>query len=145
MADIRKLTDKLSVAPQLHPNDADALKQHGFRSVLCNRPDYEADDQPAYRDVASAIDALGISTEFQPVSSQFITDEDVDSFAAHVKSLDGPVLAYCRSGTRCTVLWALSEAGQRPIDEILETARQAGYSLDALRPRLVARAASAGN
>jgi sulfide:quinone oxidoreductase len=141
MADIRKLTDQLSVAPQLEPSDAEALKSAGFQSVLCNRPDYEADGQPAYRDVAGAIDALGIATEFQPVSNQVITDDDVDRFADHLEALAGPVLAYCRSGTRCTVLWALSEAGKRPIDEILAIAQGAGYSLDALRPRLEAREA----
>lgn len=140
MADIRKLTEKLSVAPQLTAADAQEVKSRGFQSVLCNRPDYETDDQPTYRDIASAIDAQGLATEFQPVNSQVITDEDVDAFADHVDQMNGPVLAYCRSGTRCTVLWALSQAGKQPIDEIIETARQAGYSLDPLRPRLEMRA-----
>ncbi len=143
MADFRKLTETLSVAPQLLAGDADQLKMQGYRSVLCNRPDYEAVEQPTYKEIAGAIDALGITTEFQPVSNQAITDEDVDAFAAHVAQLEAPVLAYCRSGTRCTVLWALSEAGNRPIDEILNIASQAGYALDALRPRLEARELSA--
>lgn len=144
MADIRKLTESLSVAPQLQPADARELKEMGFHAVLCNRPDYEADDQPTYRDVASAIDAQGMTVEFQPVSNKIITDEDVDTFADHLEDMEGPVLAYCRSGTRCTVLWALSEAGKRPIDEIIEVAGRAGYSLEALRPRLEERAADYG-
>ena len=97
MAEIRKLTDNVSVAPQLQPGDAAAVKEQGFRSVLCNRPDYEAGDQPTYRNVASAIDAQGIVTEFQPVSNREITDDDVDNFADHLNDLDGPVLAYCLS------------------------------------------------
>lgn len=142
MADIRKLSDRLSVAPQLQPSDADDVKKRGFRSVLCNRPDYEVVDQPVYQDVAAAISGLDIATEFQPVNSQIITDDDVDNFIENLDRLDGPVLAYCRSGTRCTILWALSEAGRRPIDEILEIARLAGFALDPLRPRLEARAAA---
>lgn len=143
MADIRKLTEQLSVAPQLVAGDLETVKSQGFKSVLCNRPDHEEVTQPTYREVQNAIDEQGLISEFQPVNGSIISDEDVDTFADHLESLSGPVLAYCRSGTRCTVLWALSEAGKRPIDEILAIAAQAGYSLEALRPRLEARAADA--
>lgn len=139
MADIRKLTEQLSVAPQLLAGDLEAVKSQGFKSVLCNRPDHEEVTQPTYREVQNAIDEQGLISEFQPVNGSIISDEDVDTFSDHLESLSGPVLAYCRSGTRCTVLWALSEAGKRPIDEILAIAAKAGYSLDALRPRLMAR------
>ena len=142
MADIRKLTKNLSVAPQLVASDLLAVASQGYKSVLCNRPDHEEVTQPTYREVQSAIDEQGLVSEFQPVNSSTISDEDVDAFAQHLSSLTAPVLAYCRSGTRCTVLWALSEAGKRPVDEILSIAAQAGYSLEALRPRLEARAST---
>ena len=140
MADIRKLTEHLSVAPQLVASDLEAVASQGFKSVLCNRPDHEEVTQPTYREVQSAIEEQGLASEFQPVNGSIISDEDVDAFAEYIDSMIAPVLAYCRSGTRCTVLWALSEAGKRPIDEVLSITAQAGYSLDALRPRLEARA-----
>ncbi len=142
MADIRKLTDQLSVAPQLVAEDLKEVKSQGFVSVLCNRPDYEEETQPTYNEVQSAIDEQGLVSQFQPVNGSMISDQDVAEFAAHLENLSGPVLAYCRSGTRCTVLWALSEAGKRPIDEILNIAATAGYSLEALRPRLEHKAAN---
>ena len=143
MADIRKLTDQLSVAPQLVAEDLHEVKTQGFQSVLCNRPDYEEDAQPTYNEVQSAIEAQGLASQFQPVNGSMISDQDVEDFASQLENLSGPVLAYCRSGTRCTVLWALSEAGKRPIDEILAIAAGAGYSLEALRPRLEDRASNA--
>ena len=84
---------------------------------------------------------MGLAVEFQPVNGSLISDQDVDDFAENLQNLPMPILAYCRTGTRCTVLWALSQAGHRSIDEILQIAAAAGYSLEALRPRLEERAA----
>lgn len=138
MADIRKLTDELSVAPQLVADDIAEISEN-FKSILCNRPDHEATDQPLYEEIKKHADAAGITIEFQPVNGRVISDDDIDDFEDNVASLPKPVLAYCRSGTRCTVLWALSEAGKQPSDEILKTAAGAGYSLDALKPRIAER------
>ncbi len=140
MADIRKLTSSLSVAPQLTAVDIAEVNSLEFKTVLCNRPDEEEPEQPAYQEIKNAIESQGLRAEFQPVNGAEISDQDVDQFTAHLEGLPQPVLAYCRSGTRCTVLWALSEAGKRPIDEILAIASAAGYSLDPLRPRLEDRA-----
>lgn len=138
MADIRKLTEDLSVAPQISADDVKSVAAN-FKSILCNRPDQEDPDQPAYAEIEKLAQAAGIAIEFQPVNGSAISDGDVDDFARHVADLPKPVLAYCRSGTRCTVLWALSQAGKQPSDEILKTASLAGYSLDTLRPRLAER------
>jgi len=93
----------------------------------------------AYSRIKKLAQAQGIRIEFQPVNGSAISDDDVDDFAQHIEDLPKPVLAYCRSGTRCTVLWALSQAGKQPSDEILKTAAIAGYSLDTLRPRIAER------
>jgi len=140
MADIRKLTDDLSVAPQLTAEDITEADKQNFKTVLCNRPDEEEAGQPAYREIKQAIESHGLISEFQPVSGSAISDQDIDDFSAHLDTLPGPVLAYCRSGTRCTVLWALSEAGKRPTDDILAIAGSAGYALEPLRARIEERA-----
>lgn len=140
LADIRKLTDDLSVAPQLIADDIAEAESRDFKSILCNRPDEEETGQPAYSIIKQKIDESGLAAEFQPVNGQDISDQDVDAFAAHIENLPKPVLAYCRSGTRCTVLWALSEAGKRPTEEIVAIAAAAGYGLDPLRPRIEDRA-----
>lgn len=139
MADIRKLTDDVSVAPQLTPEDVAGISAN-FKSILCNRPDHEGGaDQPLYADIERLAEAAGMTVEYQPVSSKEISDNDVDDFEDHIDSMPKPVLAYCRSGTRCTVLWALSQAGKQSADEILKTTTSAGYSLDLLRPRILDR------
>lgn len=142
MADIRKLTDDLYVAAQLEPADVAQLDENAFRAVLCNRPDGEQQGQPAFADIQREAVALGMLIEWQPVNGALISDADVDAFAEHTESLPRPLLAYCRSGTRCTVLWALSQAGLRDTDEILRMAANAGYNLEALVERINARAAA---
>jgi len=140
VAEVRKLTENIYVAPQLTAADVAEIDAMSFRSILCNRPDNEQEQQPAYESIRQQADALGMACEFQPVNGSLITDQDIDDFAENLQNLPMPVLTYCRSGTRCTVLWALSQAGHRPIDDILQIAASAGYSLDALRPRLEERA-----
>ncbi len=142
MADIRKLTENLYVAPQLNAGDVADVDGAGFRAILCNRPDGEESGQPDYDQIRAQADALGLMCEFQPVNGAMITDADVDNFSSELQDLPGPVLAYCRSGTRCTVLWALSQAGHLSTDDILQTAAAAGYSLEALRDRIEQRAAT---
>ena len=130
--DIRKITDELSVAPQIMAQDVALLKTAGFRAVICNRPDGEASDQPCCGEIEDAVTAAGLAWRSQPVRSGGITDQDVAAFAALVKELPKPVLAYCRSGTRCAALWSLSEAAHRPLQDILERTKAAGYDMTAV-------------
>ncbi|HUG57499.1 MAG TPA: TIGR01244 family sulfur transferase [Candidimonas sp.] len=103
---ISVLTDDFAVAPQLSPSDMQAVADAGFKSVIINRPDLEGGpSQPSSADVMAAARAAGLSVEYQPVVSGGMTHEDVERFAALLKELPAPVLAYCRSGTRCTHLF----------------------------------------
>ncbi len=136
MADIRKLTEHLSVAPQITEADVAEIAQSEFRSILCNRPDQEEADQPFYAAIQKQAESAGIEIRFQPVNGGNISDADVYDFEQNINDLPQPVLAYCRSGTRCAALWALSQAGDQSADDILKTAAEAGYSLEALRPRI---------
>lgn len=134
---LRKLTEQLSVAAQITPEDMADLAAAGFRSVINNRPDGEADGQPASALLADAAAAHGLVYRHQPVVSGQVSDQDAVDFAEALSELPPPVLAFCRTGTRSSSLWALQAAGDA--DAVLDTARQAGYDLQSLRPRLLHR------
>ncbi|ETW11739.1 hypothetical protein ATO8_15868 [Roseivivax marinus] len=138
--DIRQITDRYHVSPQIAPEDAAALREAGFRRVVCNRPDGEVPPQLQADAIRQAVEAEGLDFEVLPLTHQTMTPENVARQGELVDAADGPVLAYCASGTRCTVVWALGQAGTRPVDEILATAAEAGYDLAGLRPALEARA-----
>jgi len=107
----QRLTDQFAVAPQLSAQDMQAVAAAGFKSVIINRPDYEAGpDQPTASAVMAAARAAGLAVEYQPVVSGAMTHDDVLTFAALLKRLPAPVLAYCRSGTRCTKLFHAASA-----------------------------------
>jgi sulfide:quinone oxidoreductase len=134
---IRTLTPLISVAPQLSAADMEEAAKRGFRTVIDNRPDNEGADQPSARDVQAAAERSGLRFHFQPVVSGAITPEDVRAFGKLLAQAEAPVLAYCRTGTRCTMLWALAQAGKMSADEIIATAAKAGYDVSALRPKLI--------
>ena len=136
MVTIKRLTDALCVAPQLQPEDMAELARAGFKTVINNRPDGEAADQPSSDEMAAAAQAAGLEYAYQPVVGSNIAETDIDGFDAIVSLAEKPVLAFCRTGTRCTTLWALSQAPQQDNTRILETAEQAGYDLSGLTPRL---------
>ena len=133
--DIREITEELSVGPQIDAGDVTAIAAAGFRAVICNRPDGESSDQPCCRDIEAAVKAAGMEWRMQPVRSGGVTQADAAAFGALMAELPKPVLAYCRSGTRCTALWCLSQADKRPTLEILERARAAGYDMAAVMER----------
>ncbi|SAI73280.1 Uncharacterized protein conserved in bacteria [Bordetella ansorpii] len=106
-APIRPLSPDFAVAPQLTPEDMADVAAAGYKSVIINRPDHEGGaDQPTAAEVSKAAQALGLRVEYQPVVSGSMTMDDVVRFAELLRELPGPVLAYCRSGTRCTNLYA---------------------------------------
>ncbi len=104
---LRKLTDDLAVAAQLTPTDIPVVAAEGFRAIVCNRPDGEAPDQTAYAEIEKEAAALGVPFVYLPVVPNAIGDADVAAFAKAVDEFPKPVLAYCRSGMRCTALWGL--------------------------------------
>lgn len=137
---VKQLTDNVSVASQLSLADVAIVAREGFKSIVCNRPDGESPDQPSFDEIRAAAAEMGLEAHYHPVVTGKITERDVDTFADLLRDLPKPILAYCRSGTRCTTLWALAEAGNCATEEILECAAQAGYDLYPLRASLEARA-----
>lgn len=133
---IKKLTDEISVSPQIVPADLAGLAASGFKSVICNRPDGEGADQPLFSEISSLAAREGMTTRYLPVSGGKVSDADAAAFAAAMSEMPKPVLAYCRTGTRSTTLWAMSQAGQRPASEIVDIARSAGYDVTGVMRRL---------
>lgn len=125
----RKVTEQLSVSPQIDVDDVAAISAAGFRSILCNRPDGEEPGQPAFEAIEAAAKTAGLEVHYQPVHPGGLDQGDVEAFAALADKLPAPILAYCRSGTRCITLWALAETKKRPLADVLEMAKAAGYNL----------------
>lgn len=132
--DIRRITPDYAVSPQIAPDDLPEIAAQGFRTVVCNRPDEEIPLELSSEVVRVAAEAAGLRFVDNPVTHPTMTPERI---AAQALALEhGPVLAYCASGTRSSVLWSLVQAGRMPADEILAATARAGYDLSALRPRL---------
>ena len=140
----RKLSDEVSVASQIGPDDVAEIAAVGFQSIVCNRPDGEAHDQPAFAEIEQAAKAAGLEILWQPIVSGGLSPADGEQFGDIVDRLAKPVLAYCRTGTRCTALWSLSQAGKMPSDDIVRAAAEAGYDMRGLMPQLEAIKAAKG-
>ncbi|MEO8723606.1 MAG: TIGR01244 family sulfur transferase [Sphingobium sp.] len=132
----KSLTPTLSVSPQLSEADVIRAAQEGFRAIIDNRADGEEPGQLSASDMKHLAASQGMAFVHVPAIMGQIGDEDVAHMADALARLDGPVLAYCRTGTRSTSLWALTQAGVLPADKIIATAADAGYDLEVLRARL---------
>lgn len=104
---IHPLNDSFAVSPQLQPDDMQAVADAGYKSVIINRPDGEGgDEQPSSESVMAAAAAAGLAVAYQPVVSGAMTYDDVARFRQLLDTLPAPVLAFCRSGTRSSHLYA---------------------------------------
>lgn len=136
--DLRQLTDTFYVSPQIQADDMDALRAAGITTIICNRPDAEVPSEIQADAIAMAAAAAGMTFFRVPLTQQTMTPENVMTQRALSDDADGPVLAYCASGTRSCVAWALGQAKDRPVAEIIAIARKAGYELANIRPTLEA-------
>lgn len=135
--DPKKISAELSVAEQITPADIKSLAEQGFRSIICNRPDGEAADQPTFQEVEAAAKAAGMQTQYLPIVSGKVSDEDAVKFGAALIELPGPTLAYCRTGTRSATLWSLAVAKDRPVADILAATKSAGYDMAGVVRRII--------
>ena len=141
-----RLTDQISVAPQIAPEDCAVAKRRGFAAIINNRPDGEVPGQPSSAEMRVAAEAAGLRYCAIPVDHSGFSMPQIDAMAAELGAAElgaaelgagGPVLAFCRSGTRSTNLWALAEAsrGGDP-DDIVTAAAAGGYDVSGLLPML---------
>ncbi len=140
--DIRTLTPTYHVSPQIEPAELSTLASEGFTTVICNRPDGEVPPSHQAAAIEAAAREAGLDFHALPLTHQTLNPENVARHRDLVAQANGKVLAYCASGTRSTIVWALGQAGARPVEEILAAAQAAGYQLDNIRPTLEAIAAS---
>ncbi len=142
----RALDPSFLAAPQIAVEDVRAAAAQGIATIVNNRPDGEESSAPQGDAIAAACAAHGIAYVAIPVTHSGFSHPQIDALAAAIEASDGPILAYCRSGTRSTNLWALTRArlGDDP-QTLCDKAAAQGYDLSALRPTLDALSAgSAG-
>ncbi len=130
-----QLTNTILVSPQLALTDVAAAGDLGVSLIINNRPEGETDDQVPGAEIEAAARAAGMDYVAIPVTHAGFSQPQVDAMAAAVEGAQGKILAYCRSGTRSTLLWSLaqSKAG-RDGDELTQIAADAGYDVTAIRP-----------
>jgi uncharacterized protein (TIGR01244 family) len=104
--EIRQITEDYSVAPQIGVEHVPLIAGAGFKSIVCNRPDGEDPGQPSVDAIRKAAEDAGLAFRHLPVISGQMTEDNARDQAALLKELPKPVLAYCRSGTRCANLHA---------------------------------------
>jgi sulfide:quinone oxidoreductase len=127
----------LSVSEQINADDIAAIAASGFKSIICNRPDGEGADQPVFAEIEAAAKSAGLIAAYQPIVSGKVGDEDALAFGKLMDALPKPVFAYCRTGTRSTTLWSLSEGARgRTLPTILATAKAAGYDMTGVVRRI---------
>lgn len=136
-ANFIELAEGFYVSPQIAAEDVAAAAALGIRLIINNRPDGEESGQPAGAEIEAAARAAGIAYLPIPIRGMGINNDHLDAFDAAIAGQDGPVLAYCRSGTRSTMLRALARARAGvDADEIIEEAANAGYSIAGQRETL---------
>lgn len=134
--DIRQLTPRYYVAPQISPDQMGALKEAGITRILCNRPDEEVPPTLQAAALETAAHAAGLEFALQPLTHQTMNEEVIAHNHAIGAEQEGVTLAYCASGTRSCIAWALAHASLLSPDEILSAARAGGYDLENMRPYL---------
>ena len=105
----KAINNNLSVTGQIAATEMTEIAKAGFKSIICNRPDGEGSDQPTFAEIAEAAKKAGLEARYIPVVSGKVTDADAAVFGAAMAELPGPVLAYCRSGARSTMMWEMSQ------------------------------------
>ncbi|MEX0338556.1 MAG: TIGR01244 family sulfur transferase [Arenibacterium sp.] len=142
--DIRQITEKYSVSPQIDPEDVAAIAAAGFTRLICNRPDVEVPPSHQSDAIKAAAEAAGLDFAVLELTHQTMSPDIATSQRQLIETAPGPVLAYCASGTRCSVIWAIAQAATMPTDDILAATAAAGYNLENLRAGLEQLRASAG-
>lgn len=134
--DIRPLTETYAVSPQIDPSDMPAVKAAGFTTVICNRPDHEIPGSLHAETMRKSAEKEGLHFVVNPIIGGAMTLDNVKAQGAAIDASDGPVLAYCASGNRSSIVWALSQAGKKPTDDLIAAGARYGYVLEPFRAQI---------
>lgn len=130
------LTPNVTAVPQPSVEEIGELADRGYRSIIGNRPDGEAPDQPAWNALKAAALARGMEALHIPVVASKIGEADVSAFREALERLPKPIAAFCRTGTRSALLWALANEASLTVDERIQIAAKEGYDLEPFRALL---------
>ena len=130
------LTPNVTALPQPSVEEIGELADRGYRSIISNRPDGEAPEQPAWQELKAAALARGMEAVHIPVVASKIGEADVRAFREALERLPKPIAAFCRTGTRSTLLWALANEASLTVDERIQIAAKDGYDLKPFRTLL---------
>ncbi|MBX7539674.1 TIGR01244 family sulfur transferase [Qipengyuania sphaerica] len=131
-----KITDAISVRGQVHADEVQEIADAGYRTILCNRPDGEIEGQPDAAEIRAAAEAAGLAFHHNPLTPGQLAPGHVEEQGKILSEAQGPVLAYCGSGRRASILWALSNPEGLSAEERIEKAAAAGHDLSEIRGRL---------
>ena len=137
MSAFRQLSDTMFASPQITPADVETAKAEGIALIVNNRPEGESEDQTPGNEIEAAAHAAGIAYLAIPIGQSGFSEPQVNALNEAIDNAAGPVLGYCRSGTRSTFLWSLAQAakGGDP-DTIASAAAGAGYDVGPIRPAM---------
>ena len=138
-----KIEDGFFVMPQLTHGIVADLAASGFKVIINNRPDGERGHYPTNVDMEALAKQHGMQYFFVPVNPMALSMETVQAFAQAMEDAQGPVVAYCASGRRSAMMWALINASKKSADEIISACAAQGHDLSQMRPMLSQMAAAA--
>ena len=133
---INYLSPDYSVASQIAVADVATIAEAGFKSVICNRPDQENPEIHQIAAIKAEVIAAGLEFAENVFDPSTFGSDKIQRQSELLQELPSPVLAYCASGTRCSIVWAFAHASSMDIDGILTATTSAGYQLSHLRPQL---------
>ncbi len=136
--DIRPLTPDYAVSPQITPEDIPAIKAAGYTRIICNRPDGEIPPALQAATMRALVEAEGLEFVENPVLPGGFDAATVARQAEAIGGAKGAVFAYCASGNRSSVVWALGNAGKAKAEDLIAAAARWGYNLEPFRERLEA-------
>ena len=134
--DIKPLSPTFAVSPQIGVEDIPAIVAAGYTTIICNRPDAEVPPSHQARAIGDAAKAAGLKFVVQPVTHQGLNMEMIADQKASMDAADGPILAYCASGTRSSIVWSFAQAGEMPTQDIIAATSAAGYDLGGMGPQI---------
>ncbi|MCB2095867.1 MAG: TIGR01244 family phosphatase [Rhodobacteraceae bacterium] len=134
----RNLTPIYAVSPQIFPADVAAIRSAGFVRVICNRPDSEIPPEIHADRIRALVEAAGMEFVMNPVTGGAISRDNIGAQKKAMTTAEGPVFAYCASGNRSSIVWALAQAGDVCADELIAAAARWGYDLEPFRAALAA-------
>jgi len=145
MSDFRQVSESFWASPQIDIADVAKAQARGFTLVINNRPEAEANDQTPGDEIAAAVADAGMGYCAIPITHAGFSEDQVRQMVEAIDGSTGPILAYCRSGTRSTLLWSLAQASRGGDPEaIAAAAAGAGYDVTPIRP-LIDMLAARGN